>query len=420
MEEKQLVPKRRFKEFEGEWKEIDLDSIGSTFSGLSGKTKKDFGHGTAEFVTYMNIFNNTMADINNTEKVIHDNKETQLKYGDILFTTSSETPHEVGMSSVWLNNRPNVYLNSFCFGFRCNIKIDYYFIGYLLRANEFRRKIEILAQGISRYNISKSKVLELKINLPSIKEQQKIGAFFKVLDERIANQKRKIAKVKALKAAYLTEMFPQEGETVPKIRFKGFRADWGQSYLLDNVKKIIDFRGRTPKKLGLSWSEDGYLALSALNVKNGYIDYTVEPHYGDEELYYKWMFGNELKKNQVIFTTEAPMGNVAQVPDNKGYILSQRVIVFDCYEDKISNDFLAVLLRSNNINKKLTNLSSGGTAKGVSQKTLESLKVKAPCLEEQQKIGALFKNLDNQIVTEEKKLDKLKKMKEAYLEEMFV
>src|SRR5699024_415991 len=204
-QEGETVPKRRFKGFEEEWKGIDLGSIGSTFSGLSGKTKKDFGHGSAEFVTYMNVFNNTISDINNTERVIHENKETQLKYGDILFTTSSETPDEVGMSSVWLNDRPNVYLNSFCFGFRSNIKIDYYFVGYLLRANEFRRKIEILAQGISRYNISKSKVMELKVNLPSIKEQQKIGSFFKNLDNQIEMEEKKLDKLQKMKEAYLEE-----------------------------------------------------------------------------------------------------------------------------------------------------------------------------------------------------------------------
>src|SRR5699024_11310468 len=87
------------KGFEEEWKGIDLGSIGSTFSGLSGKTKKDFGHGSAEFVTYMNVFNNTISDINNTERVIHDNKETQLKYGDILFTTSRSEEHTSELQS---------------------------------------------------------------------------------------------------------------------------------------------------------------------------------------------------------------------------------------------------------------------------------------------------------------------------------
>jgi len=206
-QEGETVPKRRFKGFEGKWREVDLGSIGNTFSGLSGKTKKDFGHGTAEFVTYINVFNNTMSDINNTEKVVYDDKETQLKYGDILFTTSSETPDEVGMSSVWLDKRPNVYLNSFCFGFRTNINIDYYFVGYLLRANEFRRKIEILAQGISRYNISKSKVMELKVNLPTIREQQKIGEFFKNFDNQIETEEKKLDKLQKMKEAYLEEMF---------------------------------------------------------------------------------------------------------------------------------------------------------------------------------------------------------------------
>src|SRR5699024_6445869 len=103
-QEGENIPKRRFKGFQDEWKEIDLGSVGSTFTGLSGKTKKDFGHGSAEFVTYVNVFNNTVSDIYNTEKVIYDKKETELKYGDILFTTSSETPDEVGMSSVWLND----------------------------------------------------------------------------------------------------------------------------------------------------------------------------------------------------------------------------------------------------------------------------------------------------------------------------
>lgn len=69
----------------------------------------------------------------------------------------------------------------------------------------------------------------------------------------------------------------------------------------------------------MDWSESGYLALSALNVKDGYIDFSQDVHYGNQELYDKWMSGKELHRGQVLFTTEAPMGNVAQVPDNKGY-----------------------------------------------------------------------------------------------------
>lgn len=191
----------------------------------------------------------------------------------------------------------------------------------------------------------------------------------------------------------------------PDIRFGGFTESWEQRKFFDNISSIIDFRGRTPKKLGMDWSENGYLALSALNVKNGYIDPLADAHYGDEELYKKWMGERNLKKGQVLFTTEAPMGNVAQVPDNKGYILSQRTIAFDTKESMMSNNFLAILLKSPTIFSDLLALSSGGTAKGVSQKSLKGLFVTVPInIEEQQKIGAFFETLDNLITLHQRKL----------------
>lgn len=170
------------------------------------------------------------------------------------------------------------------------------------------------------------------------------------------------------------------------------------------IRNIIDFRGRTPKKLGLDWSDNGYLALSALNVKNGYIDFSQDAHYGNQELYDRWMSGKELYKNQVLFTTEAPMGNVAQVPDNKGYILSQRTIAFEVNEEYIIDDFLAIVLRSPVVFSDLTALSSGGTAKGVSQRTLNSLDFTIPKdIIEQTKIANYFKSLDHLITLHQRK-----------------
>lgn len=211
-----------------------------------------------------------------------------------------------------------------------------------------------------------------------------------------------------------------EKQKCPEVRFNGFNENWEQSNFFDNIQSIIDFRGRTPKKLGMDWSKDGYLALSALNVKNGYIDPKIDAHYGDEKLYQKWMAGNELKKGQVLFTTEAPMGNVAQVPDDGGYILSQRTIAFNVKENKISDDFLAVLLRSPNVFNTLSGLSSGGTAKGVSQKSLSGLEIIfAKDLAEQSQIGNFFHILDQSIALHKKKLAQTQNLKKAMLEKMF-
>ena len=174
--------------------------------------------------------------------------------------------------------------------------------------------------------------------------------------------------------------------------------------MLGCIEKITDFRGRTPKKLGMDWNESGYLALSALNVKDGYIDFSQNVHYGDQALYNEWMSGNELHEGQVLFTTEAPMGNVAQVPDNKRYILSQRTIAFDGKEDVITENFLATLLRSPAVFNTLTSLSSGGTAKGVSQKSLAGVGVQVPVdLKEQTLLADYFHSLNNLITLHQRK-----------------
>ena len=206
----------------------------------------------------------------------------------------------------------------------------------------------------------------------------------------------------------------------PKIIFSEGKGDWVKRPLLSNIEKILDYRGRTPKKLGLSWSSTGYLALSALNVKNGYIDFKADANYGDQELYDRWMGENHLHKGQVVFTTEAPMGNVAQIPNDALYILSQRTIAFEVKRDLIREDFLATLLRSQKIFNELTSLSSGGTAKGVSQKSLSNLKVCLPTsLEEQSAIGTLFRTLDDLLASYKDNLANYQSLKATMLSKMF-
>jgi type I restriction enzyme S subunit len=171
----------------------------------------------------------------------------------------------------------------------------------------------------------------------------------------------------------------------------------------------------------MDWSETGYLALSALNVKNGYIDFMTDANFGGEELYQKWMTGNELRKGQILFTTEAPMGNVAQIPDDRKYILSQRTIAFDLKEEIVTDDFMATLLKTDIVFNALTALSSGGTAKGVSQKSMEQLVIVVPHnIQEQTAIGDFFRNLDTLIESQREELEKLQNIKSACLNKMFV
>ena len=308
------------------------------------------------------------------------------------------------------------------FGFSEPEKHDSEYWKYVFTSESFIQRLETVTYGIrDGRSISYEEFLTLGFVYPSKAEQTAIARYLDKLSDLITLHQRKFEKLTNVKKSMLEKVFPQNGSSYPEIRFKGFTDPWEQRRVLSCIQKITDFRGRTPKKLGMDWSESGYLALSALNVKDGYIDFSQDVHYGDQALYDKWMSGNELHKGQVLFTTEAPMGNVAQVPDNRQYILSQRTIAFDVREGIITENFLATLLRSPAVFNTLTSLSSGGTAKGVSQKSLTGVEVRIPVdLREQALLATYFHNLDNLITLHQRELEKLQNIKKSLLEKMFV
>ena len=206
-EGKKNIPKLRFKGYEDAWEQRKLGEVGTTYTGLSGKTKEDFGHGNGQFITYMNVFSNAVASSEMVEPVEIDDRQNKVVAGDVLFTTSSETPEEVGMSSVWLENSKNTYLNSFCFGYRPIIPFDPYYLAFMLRSSLMRKKITFLAQGISRYNISKNKMMDIEIPVPIMSEQHQIGEYFRNLDYLITLHQRKLDELKNMKKTLLQQMF---------------------------------------------------------------------------------------------------------------------------------------------------------------------------------------------------------------------
>lgn len=165
-----------------EWK--PLGEIGLIYGGLTGKNKYDFENGNSKYVTYKNIFDNIEVDLNNlgTVRVNTGEKQHCIKYGDILFTGSSETADEAGMSSVVTSKFDEmIFLNSFSFGFRFNENIIIpEFAKYLFRSYFIRKEIIKTASGVTRFNISKERFKKIKIPIPPLEIQQKI---VKILDK---------------------------------------------------------------------------------------------------------------------------------------------------------------------------------------------------------------------------------------------
>ncbi|ACA56258.1 restriction endonuclease subunit S [Clostridium botulinum] len=194
-----------------EWEEKKLCSLGETYTGLSGKTKDNFGFGSGKYITYMNVFKNIKINLDMIDfvDIEEDEKQNTVLKGDILFTTSSETPEEVGMASVCDKDIENLYLNSFCFGFRLNSfeKINYNFITYYLRSPKIRGKISILAQGSTRYNLPKTELMKMMIKVPCFEEQQKIANFLSKIDDKLNKEKEKLDLLKKWKKGLLQQMF---------------------------------------------------------------------------------------------------------------------------------------------------------------------------------------------------------------------
>ena len=208
--QKLLSGEVRFDGFSDKWEEVRLGEIGNSFNGLSGKTGEDFGIGEAKYITYKNIFNYSKIklDIFENVQISNDEKQNLVQFGDIFFTVSSETPEEVGMSSVLLDNVSNTYLNSFCFGYRLNNfnTLDPYFARFYFRSFQMRDKISRLAQGSTRFNLSKNEIMKLKIKLPSLPEQQKIAEVLSLADDEINLLRNELEELKLQKKALMQKL----------------------------------------------------------------------------------------------------------------------------------------------------------------------------------------------------------------------
>ena len=412
MTKKASTPALRFKGFTYTWEQRKLGEVGETYTGLSGKTKDDFGHGNGKFVTYMNVFTNTVGLSDMTEAVEIDDSQNKVRFGDVLFTTSSETPEEVGMSSVWLGSSENIYLNSFCFGYRPTINFDLYYLAYMLRSSSMRKKITFLAQGISRYNISKNKMMDIEIPIPPIEEQKQIGSYFRNLDRLITLHQRKYDKLTNMKKLMLEKMFPKNGANVPEIRFKGFTDAWEQRKLGEAVQEVTRNDATSDAPIMMITANNGFIEQSERYAFN---------NAGESLKKYILLEKGELAYNHGASKLR-PYGSCFTLTTSEN---ARIPFVYHCFSaDEQNSEFLSIELNGADVENQLRRIvSSGARMDGllnISFQEYVSVSVLLPTIEEQNKIADFFKNLDNLITLHQRELEKLKNFKKACLEKMFV
>lgn len=264
--------------------------------------------------------------------------------------------------------------------------------------------------------ISYSQFSSIKIPYPCLfKEQQKIADCLSSIDELIDAESRKLKALEKYKKGLMQKLFPAEGKTLPEWRFPEFQRcrEWQKSTIAE-VTSYVDYRGKTPVK-----SKDGVFLITAKNIKMGYIDYNASKEYIPRDQYSAVMSRGIPQLGDVLITTEAPCGNVAQI-DKVDVALAQRVIKYRGDKNKINNTFLKYVFLSPVFQSKLKKNSTGGIVGGIKGSVLHHMSIKYPDdITEQQKIAGCLSEVDTMITEQSNKVEQLKAHKKGLMQGLF-
>ena len=394
---KKMVPKRRFKEFlnAGDWEQRKL------------------GDFTNQINTFVNPEDAKLplwsltAEAGLIEKSDRYERDFLVKKKDQFKRIETNTlvynPMNITIGSI------DIYTGLY------PIAVSGYYVSIVYDKNidtDFLKEVLLLPSSLKMYkNYATGSLIErqrvqyptfskLQLLLPNLDEQKAIGQFFKSLNLDITLHQRKLDKLQATKKALLQEMFPEEGQDKPKRRFKGFTDAWEQCKLSDITEVIM---GQSPSSKNYTDNpNDDILVQGNADLKDG----KVVPRLWTKEI------TKTIDKGGIILTVRAPVGDVAKT--------DYKVVLGRGVAGIKGNDYIYQFLQKLQYNRYWVSLSSGSTFESINSNDIKDLIIDIPSIEEQTKISMLLNNVNSIITLHQRKLDKLKNLKQAYLNEMFV
>ena len=373
--------------------------LGDVCTIVSGTTPKsscpEYWDGNINWVT--------PAELNDESDVIY---ESQRKITKQAVINSSLKPFPAG--TVLLSSRAPIgkvaiagtemYCNQ---GFKNLICSDAIYNRYLYHFLKGKTEyLNSLGRGATFKEISKSIVEEIEIPLPPLEEQRRIAALLDKVSDLIAKRRAQLYKLDLLVKARFVEMFGQYiGEN---------------EQALNAICNFIDYRGKTPEK-----SESGIPLITAKNVKQNL--FCVDPQeFIPIENYNAVMTRGIPQVNDVLFTTEAPLGNVCRIPDiYDKFCVGQRIITMQPHKNAITSEYLEYALLSKEFQDKMWQKSSGSTVKGIRSKLLEQLTIPVPPINQQQQFSKIVFNVERSKFIIKRSLDKLETLKKALMQQYF-
>ena len=404
MTNSKYVPKRRFKEFEldGEWEQDLLGNIADFSIKTNSFSREKLTHESYEvqnihygdipikFQSVIDLKRDNLPSI--IDSSVLDFRQSLLQDGDVIFADAAEDS-TVG-KAIEIRNimGKNVVSGLHTIAARPIQLFAPYYLGYYLNSDFYHKQILPLMQGTKVSSISKSNLQVTEISFPIIDEQKKIGKFFQKIASLIALHQHKLDKLKNLKKSYLAELFPAEGERVPKRRFPGFEGEWEEKKL--GEMSNITAGGDVDKDKLLT--KGNYPVLANAHTNEGIIGYYEENY--------------QIEAPAVTVTGRGDIGFAKARKENFTPVVRLLSI-----KSKHNVDFLAEAINQNKVIFEST---------GVPQLTIPKLsnyKIYFPTeVDEENSIGNFLVSLDSLITLQQQKLDKLNDLKKAYLNELFV
>ncbi len=407
-----IQPEIRFPGFTEDWEQRKLGDITESFSGGTPTAgKSEYYGGDIPFIRSGEI-SSELTELFITENGLNNSSAKMVKAGDILYALYGATSGEVSISRI------NGAINQAILAIRPTKNDNSYLIVQWLRKQK-DTIISTYLQG-GQGNLSGSIVKDLVITLPQDKEEQnKIGAFFKQLDDTIALHQRKLDLLKETKKGFLQKMFPKNGAKVPEIRFPGFTGDWEQRKLNDFISGDIS-DGDWIEKEHIK-DEGKYRIIQTGNIGNGvYIDKEKSAKYMDQNSF-DILKANEIFPGDLLVSRLAePAGRTVILPNIEDRMVTAVDVTILRQNENFDAYFLLSQMNTSKILNKVSKNVSGTSHKRISRKNLEKVTIDSTSIEEQNKIGAFFKQLDDTIALHQLKLDLLKETKKGFLQKMFV
>ena len=265
----------------------------------------------------------------------------------------------------------------------------------------FQKQFKSFSNGSTRQSVGIQDLRILMVSLPvDIEEQQKIGSFFKQLDDTIALHQRKLDLLKEQKKGYLQKMFPKNGEKVPELRFAGFADDWEERKLGDEVLIVM---GQSPNSENYTDNPNDHILVQGnADMKNGHVFPRV----------WTTQVTKQAEKNDLILSVRAPVGDIGKT--DYDVVIGRGVAAIK------GNEFIFQNLGKMKSDGYWTRYSTGSTFESINSSDIKEAIISIPRIEEQEKIGSFFKQLDDTIALHQRKLDLLKEQKKGFLQKMFI